>query len=81
VPLYCPDNSETLSGCGRNTHAVAELKNNLLVLSVAAQNGFFWQTIIDKLGEEKTKIVLTDNFNRLKGLLKNSEMDSNNKDG
>jgi Na+(H+)/acetate symporter ActP len=38
--------------------AVAQLKNDLLVLSVAAQNGFFWQTLIDKLGEEKTKIVL-----------------------
>jgi hypothetical protein len=34
-----------------------QLKNDLLVLSVAAQNGFFWQTFIDKLGEEKTKVI------------------------
>jgi hypothetical protein len=46
--------------------AVAQLNNNLLILSVAAQNGFFWQTLIDKLSEQKTKIVLNKNFARLK---------------
>jgi hypothetical protein len=31
---------------------VAKLESDLLVLSVAAQNGFFWQTIIGKLSEK-----------------------------
>jgi hypothetical protein len=35
--------------------AVAELKSDLLVLSVAAQNGFFWQTIVGKLSEQQRK--------------------------
>jgi hypothetical protein len=46
--------------------AVAKLENNLLILSVAAQNGFFWQTIIDKLGEEKAKVMLPESLTRKK---------------